>query len=181
MHAARPGSPARAQPADMSELLLELLSEEIPARMQPRAIEDLTSLLREKLSAAEIPAESLRSFVTPRRLAVIAQGIPAAQPHRVEERRGPRVGAPQPAIAGFLRSAGLATSGECEIRDTDRGEFYFALLSRPARPAQGMLPELIRAAMSELPWPKTMRSPACWRYGPAPPADTTRCTLIPGT
>ena len=160
MHAARPGSPARAQPADMSELLLELLSEEIPARMQPRAIEDLTSLLREKLSAAEIPAESLRSFVTPRRLAVIAQGIPAAQPDRVEERRGPRVGAPQPAIAGFLRSVGLAAITECEVRDTDRGEFYFALLRRAARPAQEVLPELIRAAMSELPWPKTMRYPA---------------------
>ena len=86
MHAARPGSPARAQPADMSELLLELLSEEIPARMQARAIEDLTSLLREKLSAAEIPAESLRSFVTPRRLAVIAQGI--RRPSRIASRSG---------------------------------------------------------------------------------------------
>src|SRR5215472_10723183 len=116
MHAARPGSPARAPPADMAELLLELLSEEIPARLQPRAIEELTGLLREKLSAAEIPAESLRSYVTPRRLAVIAEGIPSAQRARVEERRGPRVGAPQPAIAGFLRSVGLAAIAECEIR-----------------------------------------------------------------
>jgi len=160
MHAARPGSPARAPPADMAELLLELLSEEIPARMQPRAIEDLTGLLRDKLAAAEIPAASLRSYVTPRRLAVIAEGIPAVQPDRVEERRGPRVGAPQPAIAGFLRSAGLTTLAACEVRDTDRGEFYFALLRRAARPAQAVLPELIRAAMSELPWPKTMRYPA---------------------
>ena len=160
MRAARRGSPARVQPPDMAELLLELLSEEIPARMQPRAIEDLTGLLRDKLAAAELPAKGIRGYVTPRRLAVIAQGIPAAQPHRVEERRGPRVGAPQPAIAGFLRSAGLATIAECEIRDTDRGEFYFALLSRPARPAQEILPELIRAAMNELPWPKTMRYPA---------------------
>jgi glycyl-tRNA synthetase beta chain len=160
MHAARLGSPARTQPADMAELLLELLSEEIPARMQPRAVEDLTGLLRDKLAAAEIPAASLCSYVTPRRLAIIAEGIPAAQPDRVEERRGPRIGAPQPAIAGFLRSAGLTTIAECEIRDTDRGEFYFALLRRAARPAQAVLPELIRAAMSELPWPKTMRYPA---------------------
>ena len=85
----------------MSELLLELLSEEIPARMQPRAIEGLTGLLHDKLAAAQIPAESIRGYVTPRRLTVVAEGILAAQPDRTEERRGPRVGAPQPAIDGF--------------------------------------------------------------------------------
>jgi glycyl-tRNA synthetase beta chain len=142
------------------ELLLELLSEEIPARMQRRAIEGLTGLLRDKLATAEIPAESLRGYVTPRRLAVVAEGIPATQPDRTEERRGPRVGAPQPAIDGFLRSAGLASIGECEIHDTGRGEFYFAVLSRAGRPGREVLPELIRAAMAELPWPKSMRYPA---------------------
>src|SRR6202140_4349283 len=106
------------------ELLLELLSEEIPARMQRRAIEDLTALVRDKLAAAEIPAASLRGYVTPRRLTLIAAGIPARQPDRSEERRGPRVGAPQPALDGFLRSAGLQSIGQCEIRDTGRGEFY---------------------------------------------------------
>ena len=93
-------------------------------------------------------------------LTVVAEGIVAAQSDRTEERRGPRVGAPQPAIEGFLRSAGLASLGECEIRDTGRGEFYFAVVSRAGRPAREVLPELIRAAMSELPWPKSMRYPA---------------------
>jgi len=160
MRAARLGSPALATPTDMPELLLELLSEEIPARMQRRAVEDLTALLRDRLAAVEISAESLRGYVTPRRLAVVAGGIPAMQPDRTEERRGPRVGAPQAAIDGFLRSAGLASIGGCEIRDTGRGEFYFAVVSRAGRPAGEVLPEVIRAAMSELPWPKTMRYPA---------------------
>ncbi len=144
----------------MPELLLELLSEEIPARMQRGAIEALTGLLRDKLAAAEIPAQGLRGYVGPRRLAVVADGLPATQPDRTEERRGPRLGAPQPAIDGFLRSAGLADVGRCEIRDTGRGEFYFAVVHRPGRPAQEVLPELIRMAMAELPWPKSMRYPA---------------------
>jgi len=144
----------------VAELLLELLSEEIPARMQRRAIDDLTGLLRSKLAAAEIPAASLRGYVTPRRLSIIAEGIPEAQSDRTEERRGPRVGAPQPAIEGFLRSAGLTSIGQCEIRDTGRGEFYFAVLAHPDRPARKVLPELIRTAMTEFPWPKAMRYPA---------------------
>jgi glycyl-tRNA synthetase beta chain len=154
------GSWAPGRSSDVPELLLELLSEEIPARMQHRGITDLTGLLRDKLVAAEIPATSLRSYVTPRRLAIIADGIPGVQPDRTEERRGPRVGAPQPAIDGFLRSAGLAFTGQCEIRDTGRGEFYFAALHHPGRPAAQVLPEVIRAAMAELPWPKSMRYPA---------------------
>src|SRR5690242_12804406 len=100
------------------ELLLELLSEEIPAGMQRRAIAGLTELLRDKLAAAEIPAAEVRGYVTPRRLTVIASGIPVGQPDRSEDRRGPRVGAPAPAIEGFLRSAGLASIEECETRDT---------------------------------------------------------------
>jgi glycyl-tRNA synthetase beta chain len=142
------------------ELLLELLSEEIPAGMQRRAIADLAGLLRDKLAAAEIPAAELRGYVTPRRLTVIAHGIPAGQPDRSEERRGPRVGAPAPAIEGFLRSAGLASIEECEVRDTGRGEFYFATINQPGRPAAEVLPELIRSAIFELPWPKSMRYPA---------------------
>jgi len=144
----------------MAELLLELLSEEIPARMQRSAIESLTGLLGSKLAAAEIPAVNIRGYVTPRRLTVVVDGIPTMQPDRTEERRGPRVDAPPPAISGFLRSAGLASVAECEIRDTGRGKFYFALISRAARLAQNVLPELIRAAVNELPWPRTMRYPA---------------------
>jgi glycyl-tRNA synthetase beta chain len=142
------------------ELLLELLSEEIPARMQRGAIDDLCTLLRNKLAAAEIPATRLDGYVTPRRLAVVAEGIPARQPDRREERRGPRLGAPQAAIHGFLRATGLGTLGECAVRDTGRGVFYFAVLERPGRAAAEVLPELICSAMAELPWPKSMRFPA---------------------
>ena len=150
-------APAETRPG--GQLLLELLSEEIPARMQRRAIEDLTALLRDKLAAAEIPAAELRGYATPRRLAVIARGIAATQPDRREERRGPRVGAPQPAIDGFLRSAGIASSADCEIRDTGRGEFYFAIVRRSGRPSTEVLPELVKSAIAELPWPKSMRWP----------------------
>ncbi len=142
------------------ELLLELLSEEIPARMQRRAIDDLGALVRDKFAAAEIPVATLRGYVTPRRLAIVADGIPGHQPDRSEERRGPRVGAPQPALDGFLRAAGLASIEQCEIRDTGRGEFYFAITQRPGRTAGEVLPELLHAAIGELPWPKSMRFPA---------------------
>ena len=144
----------------MGELLLELLSEEIPARMQRRAIEGLVGLVRDKLVAAEIAPEAIRGYVTPRRLAVIADGIPQRQPDRSEERRGPRVGAPTQAIDGFLRAAGLASIEQCEMRDTGRGEFYFATIERPGRATAEVLPELLRTAISELPWPKSMRFPA---------------------
>ncbi len=128
--------------------------------MQRRAIGELTGLLRDKLAAAEIPATQMRGYVTPRRLTVIAEGIPSGQPDRSEERRGPRVGAPAAAIEGFLRSAGIASIEECEIRDTGRGEFYFTTINRPGRPAAEVLPELVRSAIFELPWPKSMRYPA---------------------
>ena len=142
------------------ELLLELLCEEIPARMQRRAIEDLTGLIREELGAAEIGAKSVRGYVTPRRLTVIAEGIPARQPDRREERRGPRAGAPAQAIDGFLRAAGFDSIEQCELRDTGRGEFYFALIERPGGAAAEVLPDVVRAAIAELPWPKSMRFPA---------------------
>src|SRR5438105_13164454 len=102
--------------------------------MQRRAIEDLTGLIRDKLTAAEIPAAELRGTVTPRRLTVIAGGIPERQPDRSEERRGPRVGAPPQALDGFLRAAGLSSVEQCEVRCTGRGEFYFAIVPPPAPP-----------------------------------------------
>src|SRR5947209_2521123 len=127
--------------------------------MQRRAIEDLTALVRDKLAAAEIPAARLSGYVTPRRLTLIAEGIPARQPDRTEERRGPRLGAPQAAIDGFLRAAGLQSLDQCEVRDTGRGEFYFAKIERPGGAAREVLPELLRAAIGELPWSKSMRFP----------------------
>ena len=144
----------------MPELLLELLSEEIPARMQRRAIEEFVGLVRDKLAAAEIPAAGLRGYVTPRRLTIIAEGIPERQPDRSEERRGPRVGAPPQALDGFLRSARLSSVEQCEVRDTGRGEFYFAIVQYAGRPASEVLPELLQAAIGELSWPKSMRFPA---------------------
>src|SRR5262249_20746423 len=124
------------------------------------AIADLTGLLRQALAAADLPSENIRGYVTPRRLTVIADGIPAAQPDRSEERRGPPLGAPPQAIDGFLRSAGLESIAECEIRDSaGRGAFHFAVVRRPGRPAAEVVPELIRAAIGELAWPKSMRWP----------------------
>ena len=119
---------AGGEAAEMGELLLELLSEEIPARMQRRAIDDLTGLIRDKLAGADIPAASLTGYVTPRRLTVIADGIPARQPDREEERRGPRVGAPEQALDGFLRRP-VSTSHADRNASTVRGEFYFAVIT----------------------------------------------------
>jgi glycyl-tRNA synthetase beta chain len=144
----------------MGELLLELLSEEIPAGMQRRAIEDFCALVRDKLATADIAAKTLRGYVTPRRLTVIADGIPERQPDRSEERRGPRVGAPQQALDGFLRAAGLQSIEQCEIRDTGRGEFYFAVTERPGAPTGIVLLQLLRAVVNEMSWPKSMRFPA---------------------
>jgi glycyl-tRNA synthetase beta chain len=159
MNPAQEATSDRVDDPGRGELLLELLSEEIPARMQQRAIEVLRALVRDKLAMAEIPPAEIRGYATPRRLVVIAEGIPATQPDHTEERRGPRKGAPQAALDGFLRSAGLAAIEECEIRDTGRGEFYFAIARRSGRATAAVLPALIAAAIAELPWPKSMRWP----------------------
>jgi glycyl-tRNA synthetase beta chain len=143
----------------MPELLLELLSEEIPARMQRRAADELAGLIERKLAAAEVAAAAVTAYATPRRLAVVADGIPATQPERSEERRGPRVGAPAAALDGFLRAAGLASLDACEVRATERGEFYFAVVRHRGRRTAELLPELLLAAIGELAWPKSMRFP----------------------
>ena len=132
-------------PEPMAELLLELLTEEIPARMQARAAEDLQRLVVEKLGAVGLAFAKAESFVTPRRLTLMVEGLPMAQPDASEERRGPRVGAPANAIEGFLKSAGLASLAECEERDTGKGVFYFAVIRRAGRPTADVLPELLRA------------------------------------
>ncbi len=144
----------------MPDLLLELLTEEIPARMQAQAADDLQRLVSEKLDGAGLPFAKSQSFVTPRRLALSIEGLPLAQKDVSEERRGPRVGSPAPAVEGFLKSAGLATLAECEERTTDRGQFYFAIIRRPGRATAEVLPDLLRGAIVELPWPKSMRFPA---------------------
>jgi glycyl-tRNA synthetase beta chain len=141
----------------MSELLLELFSEEIPARMQARAAEDLQRLMTEKLHAAGLHFTLARTYVTPRRLTLVIEELPASQPDVREERKGPRVGSPQAAIDGFLKSAGLKSVKECEERDTGKGVFYFATIEKKGQPTGQVLPAIVTACVQEMPWPKSMR------------------------
>ena len=141
----------------MPDLLLELLSEEIPARMQAQAAKDLQRLVTDKLAALDLPAKAAQAYVTPRRLTLYVEGLPERQPDRTVEVKGPRVGAPEQALAGFLRSAGLASVEACEQRDTGKGVFYFAVNKVAGRPVLDVLAEVIAQAMDQLPWPKSMR------------------------
>lgn len=141
----------------MAEFLLELFSEDIPARMQVRAAEDLQRIVTEKLTAAGLTFESVAAHSTPRRLALVVTGLPREQPTLREERKGPRVGAPQPAIDGFLRAAGVPSLASCEQRDSGKGVFWFAVTERPGRPTRDLLPQVIGEALLALPWPKSMR------------------------
>jgi len=141
----------------MAELFLELLSEEIPARMQARASEDLRRLVTDKLKAAGLAFTSASAYATPRRLALTVDGLPLAQPDVTEEKRGPRVGAPEQAIQGFLKSAGLASLDQCEKHDTGKGEFWFAVLRRKGRPTGSVLGQIIFDTIWTFPWPKSMR------------------------
>ena len=122
----------------MPDLLLELFSEEIPARMQRQAAEDLKRLVTNALVERGLLYEGAQSFATPRRLALHVVGLPAAQPDLREERKGPRVGAPEAAIQGFLKSAGLARIEDAKIEnDPKKGEFYVAVIEKPGRATQG--------------------------------------------
>jgi glycyl-tRNA synthetase beta chain len=141
----------------MAELLLEILSEEIPARMQTRAAEDLKRLVGDGLKAAGLSFADARAFATPRRLALVIDGLPASRPDVSEERRGPRVGAPDQAIQGFLKGAGLGSLDQAEKRDTGKGEFWFAVINKKGGPTAAVLPGVIEAAMKALPWPKSMK------------------------
>ncbi len=141
----------------MAELLFELLSEEIPARMQARAATDLERAIIERLKASQLSFASAETFVTPRRLSIVVDGLPDRQPDATEERRGPRVGAPDQAIQGFLKANGLATLDQCERRESGKAEFWFAVVERPGQPTAAVLPELLEAAALDVPWPKSMR------------------------
>ncbi len=144
----------------MPDLLVELLTEEIPARMQGLAAAELKRLVEIAFDEANLKAAGVETYATPRRLALAVTGLPAAQPGAAEERRGPRVGAPEQAVQGFLKSAGLASLDQCEKRATDKGEFYFATIHRPGRVTAEVLPGLLRQVIETLPWPKSMRFPA---------------------
>ncbi|MGB9364725.1 MAG: glycine--tRNA ligase subunit beta [Xanthobacteraceae bacterium] len=142
----------------MPDLLLELFSEEIPARMQGKAADDLKKMVTDRLVDAGLVYEGARAFVTPRRLTLFVQGIPARQPDLKEERKGPRVGAPENALAGFLKAAGLSSINEAVIqKDPKKGDFYIALIEKPGRAAIDVIGEMLQVVLRTFPWPKSMR------------------------
>jgi len=142
----------------MPDLLLELFSEEIPARMQRKAAEDLKSLVTNALVEAGLPYEGAKAFATPRRLALHVAGVPAGSAATREERKGPRVGAPEKAVEGFLRGAGLASIDEAEIQsDPKKGDFYVAVIEKPGRSAIDIIAEFMPGILRGFPWPKSMR------------------------
>lgn len=141
----------------MPELLLEILSEEIPARMQARAAADLERLMNERLLAAGFMPEGVKAFATPRRLALVAAGLPRRQKDRKEEKKGPRVGAPEKAIEGFLKSAGLSSLDQCEIRDDKKGAYYVAMIEEKGRDTAEVVEDIVPEIVAGFPWPKSMR------------------------
>jgi glycyl-tRNA synthetase beta chain len=141
----------------MPDLLLEFLSEEIPARMQARAAEDLRKLVTDRLVAEGLTYEGARAFATPRRLALTIHGLPAKQPDVKEEKKGPRVGAPENAIAGFLKAAGLTSISQAKVQPDKKGDFYVAVLDRPGRDAIDVIKDVLHATIATFPWPKSMR------------------------
>ena len=142
----------------MPDLLLELFSEEIPARMQRQAAEDLKRLVTGALVDRNLTYDGAQAFVTPRRLTLHVVGLPGAQPTLREERKGPRVGAPEAAVQGFLKSAGLARIEDARIeKDPKKGEFYVAVIEKPGRSTGEALAEIIPAIVHAFPWPKSMR------------------------
>ncbi|MDQ0324761.1 glycyl-tRNA synthetase beta chain [Rhodopseudomonas julia] len=149
----------------MPDLLIELFSEEIPARMQARAAEDLKRLVTDGLVEAGLTYEGAKGFATPRRLALTVHGVTARSADVKEERKGPRVGAPEKALQGFLRSAGLASIDDAKIEsDPKKGDFYVAVIEKPGRAAEEIVAELLPQVIRNFPWPKSMR----WGAASAP-------------
>ena len=140
----------------MAELLLELFSEEIPARMQAKAADDLKRLVEDGLKAAGLTWTKCEAFATPRRLALVVDGLPEKQPDINDERKGPQVGAPEQAMKGFLSSTGL-TLDQCEQRDVKGKLFYFAVIQKKGAATVDVLPGILDAAINALPWPKSMK------------------------
>jgi glycyl-tRNA synthetase beta chain len=142
----------------MPDLLLELFSEEIPARMQVKAADDLRRMVTDKLVAEGLVYEGAKAFATPRRLTLTVHGIPARQSDLKEERKGPRVGGPEAAIAGFLKATGLASLKDAKIqRDPKKGDFYVALIEKPGRATLDVLADMLPVIVRTFPWPKSMR------------------------
>jgi len=145
----------------MPDLLIELFSEEIPARMQTRAAVDLRRLVTEGLVEDGLTYAGAAAFATPRRLALSVEGLPAASLPVREERKGPKVGAPDKAVEGFCRGAGVAVA-DLQVRDDKKGQVYFAVVEKPGRAAAEIVAEVLEGAVRTFPWPKSMR----WGSGP---------------
>jgi len=160
----------------MAELLLELFSEEIPARMQARAREDLARLLGNALGEAGLEFNEIKTFATPRRLTTVVEGLPARSPDIREERKGPRVDAPDAAIKGFLKSTGIASADQAERRDDKKGAYYVALLERPGRATAEVIAEIMPELVKSFPWPKSMRW-GCGRLRWVRPLQSIICLL----
>ncbi|MCA1397805.1 glycine--tRNA ligase subunit beta [Bradyrhizobium sp. BRP56] len=141
----------------MPDLLLELFSEEIPARMQAKAADDLRRMVTDKLVAEGLVYEGAKAFATPRRLALTVHGIPARQPDLKTERRGPKIGAPDAAVQGFLKATGLTSLEEAKIQKDAKGDFYIALIEKPGRTAIDVIAEMLPVIIRTFPWPKSMR------------------------
>jgi len=140
----------------MAQLLLELFSEEIPARMQGSGAAALKDLVCKSLKEASLEFDSAAAYSTPRRIALVVEGLPEAQPDISEEKRGPRSDAPETAIEGFLRANNL-TLDDCEKREAGKGEFWFATIEQKGRQTADILPEILPEAIRKLPWQKSMR------------------------
>jgi glycyl-tRNA synthetase beta chain len=142
----------------MSQLLLELFSEEIPSRMQARASDDLKRLVVDGLKAQGLDGATAQAFATPRRLALVVDGLPEMSPGISEERKGPRVGAPEKAIEGFLKGAGLASLDEATvIKDDKKGDYYVARIDKPGRATGEIVAEVVPDVIRKFPWPKSQR------------------------
>ena len=142
----------------MPELLLELFSEEIPARMQVRAAEELKRLVTGELQAQGLETGEAQAFATPRRLALVVRDVAARSPDQLEERKGPRVNAPEAAIQGFLKATGLSSIGQASVvSDPKKGDYYVARIERPGRSAYEIVSEVVPDVLRRFPWPKSMR------------------------
>lgn len=140
----------------MAELLIELFSEEIPARMQKKASDDLKSMITKALKDAGLTFDVVDAYATPRRLALVVSGVPTATPDISEERRGPSTSAPEKALEGFMRGAGV-TRDQLEEREEKKGTFFYAKIEKPGRAATDVIAEAIEATIRNFPWPKSQR------------------------
>src|SRR3981189_1811300 len=141
----------------MPDLLLELFSEEIPARMQAKAGDDLRRMVTDRRVAEGLVYDGAKAFATPRRLALTVHGIPARQPDLKTERKGPKIGAADAAGQGFLKATGLASLDEAKIQSDRKGDFNIPLIEKPGRATLDVLAEILPVIVRTFPWPKSMR------------------------